>query len=104
MEAQFSSVYGILVKDFDGDGNPDILLGGNFYQSKPEAGIYDASYGLFLKGNGKGDFTAVGESESGILIRGQVRDMTLLKAGKKQLVVVAMNNDTVRLLTPGINK
>ena len=103
-EAQFSSVYGILVKDFDEDGNPDILLGGNFYQSKPEAGIYDASYGLFLKGNGKGDFTAVGESESGILIRGQVRDMTLLKAGKKQLVVVAMNNDTVKLITPEIKK
>ena len=103
-EAQFSPVYGILVKDFDGDGNPDILLGGNFYQSKPEAGIYDASYGLFLKGNGKGDFTAVGESQSGILIKGQVRDMTLLKAGKKQLVVIAMNNDTVRLITPGIKK
>jgi enediyne biosynthesis protein E4 len=103
-EAQFSPVYGILVKDFDGDGNPDILLGGNFYQSKPEAGIYDASYGLFLKGNGKGDFTPVGESQSGILIKGQVRDMVLLKSGKKQLVVIAMNNDTVRLITPGINK
>ena len=30
--------------------------------------------------------------------------MTLLKAGKKQLVVIAMNNDTVKLITPGIKK
>jgi hypothetical protein len=52
-EAQFSPVYGIAVADFDHDGKQDILLGGNFYQSKPEAGIYDASYGLFLKGTGR---------------------------------------------------
>src|SRR5664279_5056162 len=78
-EAQFSPVYGILVKDFDGDGNPDILLGGSFYQSKPEAGIYETSYGMLRKGNGKREFTAVDESQSGFLIKGQVRDMTLLK-------------------------
>ena len=53
-EAQLSPVNGITVNDYDGDGKADILLGGNFYQSKPEAGIYDASYGLLLKGDGKG--------------------------------------------------
>ena len=26
------------------------------YQSNPEAGIYDASYGLMLKGDGTGNF------------------------------------------------
>ena len=55
-EAQFAPVYGIAIGDFDRDGKQDILLGGNFYQSKPEAGIYDGSYGLFLKGNGSGNF------------------------------------------------
>jgi hypothetical protein len=30
--------------------------------------------------------------------------MTFLKAGKKQLIVIAMNNDTVKLITPGIKK
>src|SRR3978361_841228 len=56
VEAQFSVMYGISVNDYDGDGKQDILLGGNFYQSKPEAGIYDASYGVLLKGDGKGNF------------------------------------------------
>src|SRR4030095_16900297 len=65
-EAQFSPVYGISVDDYDRDGNKDILLGGNFYQSKPEIGIYDASYGLLLKGDGKGNFQAVKEQQSGI--------------------------------------
>jgi hypothetical protein len=64
MEAQFSTVYGIEVNDYDGDGRQDILLGGNFYQGKPEVGIYDASYGLLLKGDGKGNFNALGARQS----------------------------------------
>ena len=62
VEAQFSTVSGISVSDYDGDGKADILLGGNFYQSKPEVGIYDASYGLLLKGDGKGNFKALFEA------------------------------------------
>ncbi|HWK03446.1 MAG TPA: hypothetical protein VNS58_07435, partial [Puia sp.] len=103
MEAQFSPVYGILVKDVDGDGKEDLLLGGNFYQSKPEVGIYDGSYGLLLKGDGKGDFKAVDEKQSGLLIKGAVRDMGWVKVGKKQLLVVPLNNDTVRIFTNTIH-
>src|SRR5664279_2805108 len=98
-EAQLSPVYGISVKDYDGDGKADILLGGNLYQSKPEVGIYDASYGLLLKGDGKGAFTAVKAQQSGINIKGAVRDITELKAGKKKLVIVALNNEAVKIIT-----
>jgi len=99
VEAQFSCVYGIGVSDYDGDGKQDILLGGNFYQSKPEVGIYDASYGLLLKGDGKGNFIAVNEKQSGILVKGQVRDITALKAGKKRLTIFAMNNEAPKIFT-----
>src|SRR5450432_1288342 len=102
MEAQFSTVSGILVNDYDGDGKQDILLGGNFYQSKPEVGIYDASYGLLLKGDGRGNFTAVNEKQSGILVKGQVRNITEIKAGKKRLTIFAMNNEAPRIF--GYNK
>ena len=70
MEAQFSTVCGIAVNDFDGDGKADILLGGNFYQSKPEVGIYDGSYGLLLKGDGKGNFKAIEEKKIGYIGKG----------------------------------
>jgi hypothetical protein len=96
-EAQFSPVYGILAKDVDGDGKVDLLLGGNFYQSKPEVGIYDASYGLLLKGDGQGNFTTINEKQSGLLIKGQVRDMGWIRAGNKELLIVPMNNDSVQL-------
>jgi enediyne biosynthesis protein E4 len=97
--AQLSPVYGIEVKDFDGDGKADILVGGNLYQSKPEVGIYDASYGLLLKGNGKGEFTSVNEKQSGISIRGAVRDMVVIRIGKKKVILVAENNEAMRILS-----
>ena len=97
-EAQFSTVFGIVVNDFDGDGKQDILLGGNFYQSKPEAGIYDASYGLLLKGDGKGNFTAVKPQTSGIVIKGALRDLKEIKAGKSKLLIAAKNNDKTQVL------
>ncbi len=60
--AVFPPMYAIAVNDFDKDGNTDIIMGGNFYESKPEVGIYDASYGVFLKGDGKGNFTCLKRS------------------------------------------
>ena len=93
VEAQFSTVSGISVSDYDGDGKADILLGGNFYQSKPEVGIYDASYGLLLKGDGKGNFKAISAEKSGISVKGQVRNITNIKAGKKNIIIFSMNNE-----------
>ncbi|HVU95237.1 MAG TPA: VCBS repeat-containing protein, partial [Puia sp.] len=95
-EAQFSPVYGILPGDFDGDGKMDLLVGGNFYESKPEVGIYDASYGLLLKGDGQGGFVPVPAEKSGFFVKGAVRDIE--RVGDR--VVVARNNDSVRTFLP----
>jgi hypothetical protein len=96
-EAQFAPIYGLLAGDFDGDGHQDMLLGGNFYESKPEAGIYDASYGLLLHGNGKGDWTPVVANRSGFFVRGAIRDIQMIKTKHQPLVLVAKNNDALNL-------
>jgi hypothetical protein len=98
VEAQFSPVYGIAVQDFDGDHKKDILLGGNFYQAKPEVGINNASYGLLLKGDGRGAFSSVPMGESNIFIKGAVRDILVVKSLKKNLVAISKNNSTVEIL------
>ena len=72
-------------------------MGGNCYQSKPEVVIYDASYGILLKGNGKGNFTAVPAQQSGINIRRAIRDIGLIRIGKKKVLLVAENNEAVRI-------
>ena len=97
-EAQLSPMYGIAAGDYDKDGKIDLLMGGNFYQSKPEVGIYDASYGTFLKGDGTGNFVAVKAQQSGINIRGAVRDIKTINAGKRPLVLISKNNDKIELV------
>jgi len=91
-------MYGIAADDFDKDGNTDILMGGNFYESKPEVGIYDASYGTLLKGDGKGNFVAVRQNQSGFFSIGAVRDITVLKIQKKKIVLIAKNNDKIQIV------
>lgn len=92
VEAQFSPVYALLSEDLDGDGIQDILLGGNFLQSKPEAGIHNGSYGQYLKGDGKGNFKAVPFLHSGFFVKGAIRDIATLRIGKRLMIAVAKNN------------
>lgn len=95
--AQWSPVFGILAEDFDGDAQTDILLGGNFYEIQPAIGRMDASYGVLLTGNGKADFEAVPNRESGLLIDGQVRDMKMIQLGSQRAVVIAKNNAALQV-------
>ena len=95
VEAQFAPVYGLLVKDFDQDGNPDILMGGNFYRSKPEIGIYNGSYGLMMLGIGNGDFKVLKAGESGFQVKGEIRDIECLQINGEERILVARNDDSL---------
>ncbi|MCW3079916.1 hypothetical protein, partial [Segetibacter sp.] len=77
--------------------NLDIVMGGNFYESKPEVGIYDASYGVFLKGDGKGGFKSVKMEHSGFKVRGAIRGIKTIRAGKFTLMLAALNNSKVKV-------
>ncbi len=95
-EAQFTPIYAIIADDFDHDGKCDILVGGNQYRAKPETGINDAGYGLFLKGNTDGTLKPVSSLESGIFTKGEIRDLKNLNINGKRYIVVARNNDNLQ--------
>ncbi len=66
LEAQFAPVYGMVTKDFDGDGNLDVLCVGNSYATEVQTGRYDAQGSFLLTGNGKGKF-AVNRKEINVI-------------------------------------
>jgi hypothetical protein len=97
LEAQVSKIFSFLVDDVDADGNPDVLLGGNFYGVNPYQGRYDGSYGLMLKGNGKGGFTGILPTDCGFLLEGEVRSIKKLRAAQGNLYLVARNNKPLQI-------
>jgi len=97
MQVQFSTTYAISVDDYNGDKLPDILFGGNMYESKPEMGRYDASYGSLLLGNGKGGFRLMPVIESGLKIDGPVREIRKVSTPHGDRIVVANNNDYAQI-------
>lgn len=99
IEAQFSMANGLLSDDYDRDGHLDVLLSGNFYPYRVQAGKCDAGLGLLLRGNGRGNFRPVSWPQTGFLVPGDVRGMISLRAGKRgQYIVVAKNNAAVQVL------
>jgi enediyne biosynthesis protein E4 len=68
IEAQISCINQILVDDYDNDGHLDLLIAGNMFNSEVETPRNDAGHGLFLKGNGKGNFKSIPAIESGFLL------------------------------------
>jgi len=92
-EAQLAPVYGLLAADVDRDGHADLVLGGNFDGFKPEIGRAAASYGLVLRGDGRGGFTPVRAAESGFFVPGQTRDIRRVRTPGGDLYVVARNDD-----------
>jgi len=99
VEAQFAPIYSSLPGDFDGDGNTDLVVAGNFFGVPPVLGRYDASYGLLLRGDGAGGLASVDLDTSRLLLVGEVRDLKLLRlADGSRIVVVARNDDTLQLV------
>jgi len=90
VEAQMSPAFGICVGDFDGDGNEDIFLAQNFFDTQADTARYDAGRGLCLRGDGQGSFQALTGQESGIQVYGEQRGTALCdfdEDGRIDLVV-----------------
>ena len=97
LEAQFAPVYGMVTGDFDADGNLDVLIVGNSYAPEIISGRADASCGLYLRGDGNGNFTAVAAKRSGFMADNDGKGMAkVLLSDDSELLVVGNNSGPVR--------
>jgi len=91
-QAQISTINGMVVDDFDGDGNLDVLINGNDYGTEVGTGRYDASNGLLLKGDGSGGFIPLSILQSGIYIPGNGKALVKLQSSSGNYLIAASQN------------
>jgi enediyne biosynthesis protein E4 len=94
--AQISTVYGILINDFNADGHLDVLLAGNNYGNEISMGRYDASNGILLAGNGKGGFRS--NNNSGFYMPNDVKSMAFIASPSGEALVIGTQNRNVTKL------
>jgi len=96
-EAQVAPAFGITVGDMDGDGREDLFLAQNFFGVEPQTSRHDAGRGVWLKGDGQGNFVAMRGQESGVKVYGEQRGCALCDFdgdGRVDLVVTQNGAET----------
>ena len=97
-EAQQAPIYGMLSDDIDEDGKLDILMVGNDYGMDPYSGRHDAFNGLYLKGDGKGNFSPEALNESGFFVNGDAKGLATIHTAKNEDILIATQNQDDLLL------
>ena len=95
--AQTSKIMTLFLDDYDGDGIKDVIIGGNFYGSNMYQARYDASYGLILKSDGKGNFKTIIPTKSGLILEGEIRDIQKITVNKLPYYLGARNNNSLQI-------
>lgn len=99
--AQVAPVYAIYVADFNHDGRKDLLLAGNESNFRIRIGKTDANSGLVLLGQPNRVFAPLSSSQTGLYLRGDVRDIVPLGT----TLWFGLNNSKIQVYqqTPRLN-
>ncbi len=98
LEAQFSTINGIVIEDFNKDGIKDILISGNKFDVEIETTRADASIGLLLLGNDQFNYTPTNHLDSGYFMPFNVKDAKKIKLkNNRKGVLTAVNNGVLQI-------
>lgn len=97
LQVQTAPIFGMLVEDFDTDGNLDVLMVGNDFGNEISVGRLDAFNGLLLSGNGKGEFMSKMLPKSGFVVGGNAKGLVrLTNASGKNLIMSTQNKGQLK--------
>jgi len=98
--AQMAPLNGMVVDDFNDDGNPDVAISGNDYGNEVFNGRYDAMNGLVLLGDGNGNFSGQSILKAGLFIPGDAKAMVKLKGpGNVYLLAASQNKGPLKVFS-----
>jgi hypothetical protein len=95
--AQIAPIKGIVAHDVDGDGHLDLIVAGNLYDAEPNTPRADAGNGLWLRGDGRGQFAPVPPSQSGLLAPLNVSGLALINTPTGKAILVANTGDSLQV-------
>jgi enediyne biosynthesis protein E4 len=78
--AQISPIQGMVAGDFAGDGHAGIYAVQNSYAPIASVGRFDGGVSQLLRGDGRGHFVPVSPAESGLVVKGDAKALSVLNA------------------------
>ena len=98
-ECQAGPVKAFYVHDFNSDGNPDFIYGGNHLPTEVETARYDGLYPGICYGDGEGNFDCKTIFINGQLRIDDIRDIKVIKSKGVDVILFANNNGPLRTYT-----
>ncbi len=96
IQAQFSPVYAIAAFDVDDDGDKDVVMGGNDTHMRVRIGKTDANRGFVFLNDGKGEFRYLTQEESGLNLKGDIREFVFMTSGKNTFLLGAETGEPIK--------
>jgi enediyne biosynthesis protein E4 len=102
---QLSCINAMLPFDVNGDGAIDLVTGGNQFGFLPQFEKLDASFGDVLLNDGTGNFIWQPTKYTGLNLRGELRDIKVVKNSHGTFVLFLQNNEVPLMYKfNGLNK
>lgn len=92
IESQFAPIHAIEILDYNTDGNLDFILAGNQNAMCVRLGVMDANYGQLFEGDGKGNFSYIPQTVSGLNITGDVRSLKVITIKSNSYLFAGISN------------
>jgi len=95
IQAQFAPVYTLVSEDLDQDGDLDIILAGNETKVRVRMGRADANKGFVFLNDGRGNFSYLPQSVSGLNLKDDTRQLLFIKLERQSVLMVGQNDKSI---------
>lgn len=94
MRVQLAPMYGLALTDLTGNGLPEVIIGGNLYDVKPQSGPYDASRSVILTYH-DGKLRSISPQQSGLNLNGEIRKIVPIENMDNPMLIISRFNDGI---------